>query len=179
MWHEAEESFREALDNSPRMAEAYVQLGGICLQRGDLEGCLNYNRHAKDCRLQYAVPWANMGFCYIQMGKYDEAVKCLKKAINRDPDFVQAHATLGSAHIMAKDYEEGIAASRKALELAPEFGPAWNNMGLYCWRRATSEARALPGQDQRPATRCPGPAGPGGLGREAHGALRNMKAQVR
>lgn len=130
MWQEAEACFRATVENSPRFAEAYVQLGGICLQRGDLEGCLNYNRHAKDCRLQYAVPWANMGFCHIQLGKYDEAVKCLKKAINRDPEFVQAHATLGSAHIMAKQYDEGIEASRKALELAPEFGPAWNNLAV-------------------------------------------------
>ena len=44
MWPEAEASFRAAVDNSPRFAEAYVQLGGICLQRGDLEGCLNYNQ---------------------------------------------------------------------------------------------------------------------------------------
>lgn len=130
MWQEAETAFREAVDSSPRFAEAYVQLGGICLHRGDLEGCLNFNRLAKDCRLQYAVPWANMGFCHIQSGKYDEAVKCLKKAINRDPNFVQAIATLGSAHIMNKEYDEGIAASRKALELSPEFGPAWNNLAV-------------------------------------------------
>lgn len=130
MWPEAEACFRATVEHSPRFAEAYVQLGGICLQRGDLEGCLSFNRHAKDCRLQYAVPWANMGFCYIQLGKYDEAVKCLKKAINRDPDFVQAHATLGSAHIMAKNYDDGITASRKALDLVPEFGPAWNNLAV-------------------------------------------------
>jgi len=130
MWPEAEACFRATVDNSPRFAEAYVQLGGICMQRGDLEGCLNYNRHAKDCRPQYAVPWANMGFCHIQLGNYDEAVKCLKKAINRDPDFVQAHATLGSAHIMAKNYDDGIAASRKALDMALEFRPAWNNLAV-------------------------------------------------
>ena len=34
----AEESFLAAVRNSSHLAEAYVQLGGICLQRGDLEG---------------------------------------------------------------------------------------------------------------------------------------------
>ena len=33
----AEEAFLAALRNSPHLAEAYVQLGGICLERGDLD----------------------------------------------------------------------------------------------------------------------------------------------
>jgi len=36
---EAEKEFKEAIGCSPGLAEAYVQLGGICLQRGDLDGC--------------------------------------------------------------------------------------------------------------------------------------------
>jgi len=38
---EAEQEFLEAVANSPKMAEAYVQLGGIAMQSGDLESCLN------------------------------------------------------------------------------------------------------------------------------------------
>lgn len=48
----AESEFREALRESVHMAEAMVQLGGICLQRGDLEGCLRYNEEASSCRPQ-------------------------------------------------------------------------------------------------------------------------------
>ena len=33
----AEEALLNAVRNSPHLAEAYVQLGGICLERGDLE----------------------------------------------------------------------------------------------------------------------------------------------
>ena len=42
----AEEALLNAVRNSPHLAEAYVQLGGICLERGDLEGCLHYNEEA-------------------------------------------------------------------------------------------------------------------------------------
>ena len=38
----AEEALLNAVRNSPHLAEAYVQLGGICLERGDLDGCLRY-----------------------------------------------------------------------------------------------------------------------------------------
>ncbi len=43
---EAEKAFHDAIDHSPTLAEAYVQLGGICLQRGDLEGCFRFNQRA-------------------------------------------------------------------------------------------------------------------------------------
>jgi len=45
-YDEAEAELREAIEISPNHAEAYVQLGGICLQRGDLDGCLKYNELA-------------------------------------------------------------------------------------------------------------------------------------
>ena len=40
-YDEDEREFYEAIECSPSLAEAYVQLGGICLQRGDLDGCLD------------------------------------------------------------------------------------------------------------------------------------------
>ena len=46
----AEEALLNAVRNSPHLAEAYVQLGGICLERGDLEGCLRYYEEAAQCR---------------------------------------------------------------------------------------------------------------------------------
>jgi tetratricopeptide (TPR) repeat protein len=128
MFQEAEASFREATENSPRFAEAYVQLGGICLQRGDIEGCLSYNRLARDCRIQFPVPYANMGFCYLQLGDAEKGIEMLKKAINRDPNYVQALATLGSAHMMIGEPDACIEYSRRAVEIEPEFGPAWNNL---------------------------------------------------
>ena len=39
-YDEAKEELFAAIECSPNLAEAYVQLGGISLQRGDLEGCL-------------------------------------------------------------------------------------------------------------------------------------------
>ncbi|MBU1003963.1 MAG: tetratricopeptide repeat protein [Proteobacteria bacterium] len=131
MWQEAEEAFRDAVENSPRMAEAHVQLGGICLQRGDIDGCMNYNKHAKGCRPQFAVPFANIAFCYLQKGDVDGAIVNLKKALNRDPNFVQALATYGSALILDGQLDEAKIHLDKALKLQPVFGPAWNNMALY------------------------------------------------
>ena len=67
-YDEAERELLEAVDCSPSLAEAYVQLGGICLQRGDLEGCLAYNQRAIHSRAGFAEGHANIGFVYMQKG---------------------------------------------------------------------------------------------------------------
>ncbi|MGE4469795.1 MAG: tetratricopeptide repeat protein [Desulfovibrio sp.] len=127
---EAERCFREAVANSPKLAEAYVQLGGIAMQRGDLKTCLTYNVQATQQRPFFAVPWGNIGFCQLQMGETDKAVQSLKRAIKYDNKFVQALATLGSAYFTLGDLEEAAKALEEAVSLEPKFGPAWNNLAL-------------------------------------------------
>lgn len=127
---EAERAFREAVGNSPKLAEAYVQLGGLAMNRGDLEGCLNYNVQATQVRPFFAVPWGNIGFCQLQQGDSDKAVRSLEKAIKYDPNFVQALATLGSAHFQRGELDDAEEKLSKAVQIQPKFGPAWNNLAL-------------------------------------------------
>lgn len=135
----AEECFLETLRQSPHMAEALVQLGGICLQRNDLDGCLRYNEEAAQCRAKFAVPWSNIGFVHLQRGEVEKAVKALKKALNWDPNFVQAKATLASACFMSGDYTECVRLAREVVKKEPGFGPAWNNLSLALFEQGDQE----------------------------------------
>ena len=67
-YDEAENELKEALDNSPTLAEAYVQLGGICLHRNDLDGCLAYNEKAVQARAGFSIGYGNIGFVHLQKG---------------------------------------------------------------------------------------------------------------
>lgn len=137
---EAEKAFHDAIENSPTLAEAYVQLGGICLQRGDLEGCFRFNQRATKVRAGFAEGYANMGFVLLQLvdgkdpkedeEKVDKAIKHLKKAIIHNKNFVQAYATLGTAYYMKGLYEEGIQANLEAVQIQPEFPVAHNNLAV-------------------------------------------------
>ncbi len=138
----AEAAFLDALRTSPHLAEAYVQLGGICLQRGDLDGCLRYNEEAAQCRAKFPAPWANIGFVHMQRGEPEKAVAALKKALKWDPRFIQAMASLASAYIMLGDYESSIAVSEEAIRLEPNFGPALNNLAL-AWLEKGDGKKAL------------------------------------
>lgn len=126
----AEEALLNAVRNSPHLAEAYVQLGGICMQRGDLEGCLRYNEEAANCRPKYAIPQSNIAFVHLQQGQPDKAIAALQKALKWDPDFVQAQNALATAYFMKGDLEACEKTCRALLATQAEFAPAWNNLAL-------------------------------------------------
>ncbi len=127
---EAEMELKEAIRCSPTLAEAYVQLGGICLQRGDLEGCLAYNQQSVKVRAGFFEGYGNIGFVQLQKGNIDEAIYALEKAIRFNPNFIQAIATLANAYLMKGDVDKSIELNRKALDVDPEFPFAHNNLAI-------------------------------------------------
>lgn len=126
----AEEALLKAVGNSPRLAEAYVQLGGICQQRGDLEGCLHYNEEAANCRPKFAIPQANIAYVHLQKGEPDKAMDALAKALQWNPDFVQAKNAMATALFMKGDYAASEKECRDILANEPKFAPAWHNLSL-------------------------------------------------
>jgi len=129
-YEEAENELQAAIDCSPNLAEAFVQLGGLCLQRGDLDGCLEYNKHATKVRAGFSEGLANIGFVHLQMGNVDDAITSLQKAIVYNSKFVQAYATLANAYLMKGLIKESIITNLKALELEPTFPIAHNNLAI-------------------------------------------------
>lgn len=126
----AEDAFLKAVENSPRLAEAYVQLGGICQSRGDLEGCLRYNEEAANLRPKFAIPQSNIAYAYLQKGEPDKAMGAIAKALRWNPNFIQAKNALGVAHYMKKEYEAAEKVFLDLLRDQPEFAPAWHNLAL-------------------------------------------------
>ena len=126
----AEEALLNAVRNSPHLAEAYVQLGGICLERGDLEGCLHYNEEAANCRAKFPIPWSNIAFVHLQRGEPDKAIAALRKALKWDPKFIQAKNALATAYYMKGDFKASVEVCRELLAQEPGFAPAWNNLAL-------------------------------------------------
>ena len=129
-YDEAEKELHDAIGCSPTLAEAYVQLGGICLQRGDLENCLYYNKQAVQTRAGFAEGYGNIGFVYLQQGKPDEAIPALEKAIKFNGRFLQAYATLANAYMMKGMIAECIETNLKVLALEPNFAVSHNNLAI-------------------------------------------------
>jgi len=130
LYDEAERELILAIENSPSLAEAYVQLGGICLYRGDLEGCLSWNKRAVNARAGFAEGYGNIGFVNLQLGKMDEAVFALKKALKWNPKFTQARANLANAYLLQGEITESILENKIVLEQEPLFAIAHNNLAI-------------------------------------------------
>lgn len=129
-YDEAEKELFAAIDCSPNLAEAYVQLGGICLQKGDLEGCLEYNKRSVKSRAGFSEGWANIGFAQLQLGNIEEAITALEKATRWNPKFLQAYTTLANAYLMKGMVDESIETNLKALKLEEDFAVAHNNLAI-------------------------------------------------
>ncbi len=129
-YEEAEKELHEAVGCSPTLAEAYVQLGAICLQREDVEGCLYFNKLATKSRAGFSIGFGNIGFIELQRGNIDEAIKNLQKAIVFNSLFLQAYTTLANAYLMKGLVNESIETSLKALEVEPDFPIAHNNIAI-------------------------------------------------
>ena len=127
---EAEEELRCAIECSPSLAEAYVQLGGIYLNRGDLDGCLAYNREAVKVRPGFSEGYGNIGFVELQRGNIDAAITALERATHFNFRYLQAFATLANAYLMKGMIEKCIETNLKALKLEPDFAVVHNNLAI-------------------------------------------------
>jgi tetratricopeptide (TPR) repeat protein len=127
---EAEKEFLEAIDCSPSLAEAYVQLGGLCFKRGDLDGCLDWNQRAVKARPGFSEGYGNIGFVLLQKGQVEEAIKALKRATAFNFRFIQGYATLATAYLIKGQVDEAIEACINALKAEPDFPVAHNNLAI-------------------------------------------------
>ncbi|MFZ1984661.1 MAG: tetratricopeptide repeat protein [Desulfatitalea sp.] len=127
---EAEHAFLAAIDCSPTLAEAYVQLGALCLKRGDLDGCLDWNKRAVKARPGFSEGYGNIGFVHMQRGEADEAIEALKKATIFNFRFIQGFVTLSTAYLMKGEVDNAIEACLNALKAEPNFPVAHNNLAI-------------------------------------------------
>jgi Flp pilus assembly protein TadD len=72
---------------------------------------------------------SNRGSSLDSLGRHDEAVACLKKALEIEPDLAAAHYNLGLALQAKGDLDGAIAEYRTALRLQPDYADAHGNLG--------------------------------------------------
>jgi len=86
-------------------------------------------------------------------GDFHSAAGHLKKAIEIDPDFIQAHNNLGATYINLREYDGAVAELQKTIELAPNLQEPYHNLGmalLLLHRLPEAEAAARRALDLRP-----------------------------
>jgi tetratricopeptide (TPR) repeat protein len=77
----------------------------------------------------FASGCVNLGAVYGLEGKYDQAAKWFRKALEVQPDKHEAWNNLGNVYAEKQEYDRAIEAYRRALEIKPDDHEAWNNLG--------------------------------------------------
>lgn len=69
--------------------------------------------------------WHELGYCFVKVERYEEALGCADKALTLNPNSAAAWCIKGIVLLALKRYEEALPCLSEALALYPEFAVAW------------------------------------------------------
>jgi tetratricopeptide (TPR) repeat protein len=90
-----------------------------------------------------AIAWNNKGSSLVQLGRWDEAVSCLDRALALEPDMSVAWSSKANSLVALKRIEEAQACADRAVQLDPRSGDGWVvRAGVLAVRGQDEEALA-------------------------------------
>jgi len=124
---EAEQIYREVLQQEPGAFEAMHLLGVIALQTRKSEQAVELI--GKAVTLNPAVPTAhcNLGSALTALQRHAEALASFDKAIALKADLAEAHGNRAAALNALNRHEQALASCDKAIALKPDYAEAHNN----------------------------------------------------
>ncbi len=113
-----------AIALNPNAFYAWYQRGWICLICGQPEEAIqSFERCVRMSPFDpsLVLTFTGLGFAFIHLGRFDEAVAAAKNAIHRNQTYAPAHRCLAAAlTLLGRDAEARIAVNQ-ALEIEPDF----------------------------------------------------------
>ncbi len=124
-YESAAESFRRSIEAYPT-AEGHTFLGWSLSYLGQTEEAITECKKAIELDPDYGNPYNDIGVYLIDLGRPDEAIPWLKKAMQakRYCCAHYPHYNLGRVLLMKGRIEEAVRAFERALSHDPDYGPA-------------------------------------------------------
>jgi len=139
---QATESFKQVIANRPNDAEAYYNLGTLCLRRNDLAEAQQYLEQAVKLRPEYADAWNNLGTIAAQKGNNTEAIQNFQQTLKLRPAYSTALLNLGNVYRKQGNFEESEKLLRRALEAEPRNAEISYSLGML-YARTNRPEQAL------------------------------------
>jgi cytochrome c-type biogenesis protein CcmH/NrfG/TolB-like protein len=144
LFDQAVEAYSKAIELRPFYADAYVGLGDAKAAKGDVDGAVAAYQQALVHNPLNPRMYASLGKIYFsEKGQYFEAVKVYKRAIELDPNFLEARLGLGEVYEDKGLYKEAIAEYQRAVELDEKHTGARYNLALVYEKVDPKEAITL------------------------------------
>jgi pentatricopeptide repeat protein len=137
---EAIRLFERAIGLDPKYAHAYAGLGYALALKGHFltkpeyfEQGVNYLQKAIELNPLLADGYSGLGFIFTGMGRDEDAVGALRRALSFAPHDYLAHSALGRAYMIGKGmFREAAAEYKQTLKLNPEAGWVAQQLALCC-----------------------------------------------
>jgi tetratricopeptide (TPR) repeat protein/TolB-like protein len=158
LFDQAVEAYNKAIELRPFYADAYVGLGDAKAAKSDVDGAVA--AYTKALAYNPVNPRVHMSLgkiYYAEKGLYYESVTAYKKAIELDPNSVEARMGLGEVYEDKGLYQEAIDEYRRVIELDGKHTGAMYNLALVYesvdpresivqWERYIALASQLPSE---------------------------------
>jgi predicted O-linked N-acetylglucosamine transferase (SPINDLY family) len=126
-WREAEPHFRRAVGMSPSRAEAHYGIADCLYRKGDFRGALQVAepvfRSSEDPKMLL-----NLAAYHEKCGNIVEAISCIEKAREKNPDSCAAYLNLGNCFLVLGMLDATLAAYQKGLSLSPDSAHLHSNL---------------------------------------------------
>jgi tetratricopeptide (TPR) repeat protein len=128
---EAIEEYQEAIRLDPQMGLAYIGLGDVYKEKTKQipEAIKSYVQGIK-FRPNSTTAMYNLGWCYNDVERYNDAVQVLLEAVRIDSDYPAAHNELGYSYNQLRRYPEAIQEYQTAIRQSSDYALAYYNLGL-------------------------------------------------
>ena len=117
-WAGAEKSFRRAIELNPNYAPAYQWYSHLLMSGGRTSDAISAAKRAAEIDPLSLPAVLNVGWQYHWAREYDSAVDQLRRVLQINPNFEQAHWALGLAYVGQAKMEEAVAELQKAIALS-------------------------------------------------------------
>lgn len=117
-WSGYERESKRALALNPNYATAYYEYAQYLTAMGQFDEAIRAAKRARELDPLALDINTIVGWSYYFARNYDAAIRELRKVVQIDAEYFQAHRRLGIALLQRKEYEEGVAAIQKARLLA-------------------------------------------------------------
>jgi Tfp pilus assembly protein PilF len=126
----AEQEYRLYVTDYPQFV---LNREGIALKKeGKLEEAIAKFREALNLHPTFVAPYANMGMCYLNLGRFDSAAVMLRIAVGMNPYNFVVHNTLARTYYEQGNYAKAEEMLRRAHKLSPsELQPLVGLVQLY------------------------------------------------
>ena len=122
---EAIELYQQSIEIQPT-AEAYTYMGWAYSMLGDLETAIELCLKAIEIDPEFGNPYNDIGSYLIALGRVDEAIPWLKRAISakRYEPRHYPHINLARVYIMKGMFKDALIETENAIRMAPDYKPA-------------------------------------------------------